>query len=161
MPVTYPASPASGKTKQNWSPIIQVAVEEVFSMMVGGEAKAVSMPETMSKDFTAMVGLAGAMCGVFTVICPMQTARAVASSMLGDPSVDNSGVMDAMGEICNMVAGNFKAKVAGLADGCMLSVPTVVAGADYEMHSLADGERFEMCFDFQGSLISVTLQLND
>lgn len=30
---------------------------------------------------------------------------------------------DALGEVCNMVAGNFKNKIAGLAEGGMLSPP--------------------------------------
>ena len=36
-----------------------------------------------------------------------------------------------LGELRNMIAGNFKLKVTSLADHCMLSVPTVITGDDY------------------------------
>jgi hypothetical protein len=39
-----------------------------------------------------------------------------------------------------MVAGNFKNKISGLGDGCMLSVPTVITGADYSLHALINDE---------------------
>jgi hypothetical protein len=40
-------------------------------------------------------------------------------------------VCDAIGEICHMVAGNFKNKLIGLVNSCMLSVPAVVTGRSY------------------------------
>ena len=55
----------------------------------------------------------------------------MASKML-EVEEDKTGseLADAMGEICNMVAGNFKNKIAGLSAGCMLSVPTVITGSE-------------------------------
>jgi hypothetical protein len=41
-----------------------------------------------------------------------------------------------------MVAGQFKAKI-GLEAQCMLSVPTVIAGRDYQMHPRTGGQRLE------------------
>jgi chemotaxis protein CheX len=81
--------------------------------------------------------------------------------MLGadDLSVGEN-VQDAFGEVCNMIAGSFKAKIAGLADGCALSVPTVISGKDYALHSLANGERYEVIFSFEGNPLSVTLDLH-
>jgi len=38
-----------------------------------------------------------------------------------------------MREIGN--TGNFKNKIDGLSDGCMLSLPTVITGSDYTLHS--------------------------
>jgi chemotaxis protein CheX len=153
-------APAENYAKENWADLIQVAVEEVFQMMVGGQATFLPNSELEKKDFSAMVGLAGAMCGVFTVSAPADAARAIAASMLGADSVDNTSIMDAMGEVTNMVAGNFKSKIIALAEGCMLSVPTVVAGGDYEMHSLADGFRTQLCFEFSGQKFCVALQLS-
>jgi chemotaxis protein CheX len=69
-------------------------------------------------------------------------------------------VSDALGEICNMVAGNFKNKIAGLGDGCMLSPPTVITGADYDLHSLADSPGLEVKLLFEGLPIVITLQIN-
>jgi len=69
-------------------------------------------------------------------------------------------VRDALGEMCNMAAGNFKAKINGMADACMLSIPTVVSGRDYQIHSLAAGERFEVAVTLEGLPIWVVLDLH-
>jgi hypothetical protein len=39
-------------------------------------------------------------------------------------------------------------------------VPTVISGKDYALHSLANGERFEVLFSFEGKPLSVTLDLH-
>jgi chemotaxis protein CheX len=67
---------------------------------------------------------------------------------------------DALGEVCNMVAGNFKNKVAGLAEGCMLSPPTVVTGSDYSLHSLADFPALDVSLLFEGMPVVISLQIH-
>jgi len=81
-----------------------------------------------------MVGLAGALCGMITIRCPSDTAVKLASKMAGDEAAKDPNIVgDATRELCNMVAGNFKAKVTSLADHCMLSVPTVIYVAAREI----------------------------
>jgi chemotaxis protein CheX len=159
---THLTNPAGDKTAHNWAPIIELAAREVFETMLGADPEPISDPsEAAAYAFTAMVGLAGKVCGVMSVRCGRDAAVTIASTMLGDNSADSQdSVMDALGEICNMVAGNFKAKIAGMAEGCMLSVPTVIAGADYELHSLADGETLETILSFHGFPLTFTLQLH-
>lgn len=53
--------------------------------------------------------------------------------MLGIPpdhSDSRKASADALGEICNIIARNFKAK-AGMGDACEPSVPTIIVGQDY------------------------------
>jgi chemotaxis protein CheX len=85
----------------------------------------------------------------------------MASKMLG-VEVDKVGpeISDALGEVCNMTAGNFKNKISGLAEGCMLSPPTVVTGSDYTLHSMADSPAIEVRLFFEGMLITISLQIN-
>ena len=74
-----------------------------------------------------MVGMAGALCGVLSIRCSTPSAAGIASKMLGEPVQSQECIeqqLDALGEICNMVAGNFKGRVDGLREQCMLSVPT-------------------------------------
>jgi hypothetical protein len=59
-----------------------------------------------------------------------------------------------------MIAGNFKNKLTGMADHCMLSVPTVITGGDYAFHSLADAGSLEVMFLFEGSALSVALEIH-
>ena len=64
-----------------------------------------------------------------------------------------------MGEICNMVAGNFKNKISGLGDSCMLSVPTVITGADYNVRSMVN-DTLQAAFLFEGEPVIVSLEVH-
>jgi chemotaxis protein CheX len=146
--------------EENWLPVLELAVEEVFEIMLGVRIKPVAQSEhAPSGDFTAMIGLAGALCGILTVSCDAKTAGQIAKSMLGDTAKSPEEVGDALGEICNMIAGNFKNKLAGTDERCMLSVPTVVSGGEYSVHSLADGNSVETILLFEGAPVAVRLQL--
>jgi chemotaxis protein CheX len=154
------ASLVTRSHEENWLPILELAVEEVFEIMVGCRVKVAEQSEHKpNEEFTAMVGLAGAMCGILTVRCDAQTAGEVAKRMLGDTADSQQQVADALGEICNMIAGNFKNKLTGTDGRCMLSVPTVISGGEYSFHSLAEGTSLEAVMLFEGAPIAVRLQL--
>jgi OmpA family/Chemotaxis phosphatase CheX len=101
---------ATRSQEENWLPILELAVEEVFEIMLGCRVKPVSRAEhTPSTEFTAMIGLAGALCGILTLSCDEKSVREMARCMLGPEIAESEGqVSDAMGEICNMIAGNFE-----------------------------------------------------
>ena len=146
--------------EENWLPVLELAVEEVFEIMLGCRVKPMAQTELKpNKEFTAMVGLAGALCGILTVCCDRKTAGEVARSMLGDVASSDEQVSDALGEICNMIAGNFKNKLAGTDERCMLSVPTVISGEEYNFHSMAEGNSVETVLMFKDAPIAVRLQL--
>jgi len=95
--------------EENWLPVLELAIEEVFEIMLGCKVRpGKDCGAGMKGEFTAMVGLAGALCGILTICCDSATAHQIAKCMLGD-AVENEGqVSDALGEVCNMVAGNFE-----------------------------------------------------
>jgi CheY-specific phosphatase CheX len=99
--------------EENWQPVLELAVEEVFEIMLGCRVKPVAKSEhPTSRDFTAMVGLAGALCGILTICCSSITAHQLAKTMLGAAAESEGQVGDALGEICNMVTGNFESASA-------------------------------------------------
>jgi CheY-specific phosphatase CheX len=99
--------------EENWQPVLELAVEEVFEIMLGCRVKPVAKSEhPASRDFTAMVGLAGALCGILTICCSSITAHQLAKTMLGAAAESEERVGDALGEICNMVTGNFESASA-------------------------------------------------
>jgi chemotaxis protein CheX len=101
-----------------------------------------------------MVGLAGTLCGVMSIRCDERTAKKITGRMLGSVgAVDPKDVPDAIAEICNMVAGNFKSKITQLAEHCMLSVPTVIRGNDYEMVTMSDGDQIQVGMTYEGAPI--------
>jgi hypothetical protein len=59
-----------------------------------------------------------------------------------------------------MTAGNFKNKIAGLGDGCMLSLPTVIAGGNYSLHALADTEVLQTVLLFEGYPVVISLEIH-
>lgn len=148
-------------TPENWLPLLELAVREVFEIMLGCKLEPMVSLNDMTLEFTAMVGLAGQLCGVVTMRSTAKSAVLMASKMLGiDPKEADQQTWDAMGEVTNMVAGNFKNKLTGLGDKCMLSVPTVITGADYSFHSLADAGPLEVMFMFEGSPLLVSLEIH-
>jgi chemotaxis protein CheX len=81
--------------------------------------------------------------------------------MLGtDEPTSEECIRDALGEICNMVAGSVKAQLSDVAEHCMLSVPTVVSGKDYQLYPLVDGLRIQVSRSFEDALIWMTLDLH-
>lgn len=147
---------------QKWVPLLDLAIREVFELMLGEKLTLSSeAPTHQQPEITAMVGLAGQVCGVMSIRCGLPVATRMASKMLGaEPAPDSPEIQDAFGEICNMVAGNFKNKIAGLGDNCMLSVPTVVTGSDYSLRSLADTDTLDTALLFEGMPFVVTLEIH-
>ena len=159
--MTTDTSFATRSREEDWLPVLELAVEEVFEIMVGCRVKPVPPAEHRPKgEFTAMVGLAGSLCGIVTVCCDALTAHKIAKSMLGETADTDEQVADALGEICNMITGNFKNKLAGTDNSCMLSVPSVISGGEYNFYSLADGTFMETVMLFEGAPVAVRLQLN-
>ena len=144
----------------DWGACIGTAMREVFSLMVASEITSASEDtERNIPEHTAMVGLAGVICGVLSIRCSSDAAALIASKMLGMPLEEATGQSrDALGEVCNMVAGAFKNQIKELERDCMLSVPTVITGSDYHLQSLAQGEFIRRDFAFDGNLITVVLQ---
>jgi chemotaxis protein CheX len=153
---------AANGNHENWISLIEVSAREVFELMLSSRLIVQeSSPDLSSLGMTSMVGLAGQLCGLLSVRCDRKAAALMTSKMLGVP-LDQVGpeVSDALGEICNMVAGNFKNKIAGLGDGCLLSPPTVITGTDYDLHSLAESPGLEVRLLFEGLPVVIALQVN-
>jgi chemotaxis protein CheX len=154
-------SSAVKSSYQDWVPLMELATREVFEMMLHCKLAAPEVAVNESFDTTSMVGLAGKICGILTFSCGARSATLMASKMLGLQATEGSReVLDAIGEICNMVAGNFKNKVSGLGEGCMLSVPTVITGKNYSLHSLADSPALEVRLLFEGMPFVISLRVH-
>lgn len=140
---------------------MEVAAREVFELMLGCKLTVRETPSGANLNITSMVGLAGKLCGVLSVRCDGKSAALMTSKMLGvEVAKAGAEMSDAMGEIANMVAGNFKNKIPGLGDGCMLSPPTVITGSDYAMRFLADSPAVELNLLFESMPIVITLKIH-
>jgi chemotaxis protein CheX len=145
-----------------WSALLEVSVREVFELMLGCRLSEYQGISDEPLNMTAMVGLAGQLCGMVSLQCSAKSSAMMAFKMLGvEPDQMGQEVCDAFGEICNMVAGNFKNKIAGLGEGCMLSVPTVITGNDYNLHSVTDRPVLEIRLQFESGPLVVRLQIDN
>jgi CheY-specific phosphatase CheX len=146
-----------------WAPLLDFSVREVFDIML---STTLNVHKSASNDkegeFTALVGLAGSLCGVLSIRCSNEAACTMASKMLGMSAEEvDSESLDALGEIANMIAGNFKGKLSGVGNHCMLSVPTIIVGSDYATRSMAVGNTIEAVFDFEEEPVRVILELHE
>ncbi|MGA1985902.1 MAG: chemotaxis protein CheX [Candidatus Sulfotelmatobacter sp.] len=153
-------SPAASQRHQTWTPLLEVAAREVFELMLGCQLTEWSAEQDVALDITAMVGLAGQMCGLLSLRCDQESATLMASKMLGlEPHHVGTEMGDAIGEVCNMVAGNFKNKISGMESGCMLSVPTVITGTNYNLYSHTDSPGLEVRLLFESKPVVISLQI--
>lgn len=152
---------ANDTTLESWRPFLELAAREVFEIMLGCKLEPRTDNSDPACEFTAMVGLAGQLCGLLTLRCGTKSAALMASKMLGiEIKQADQQMWDAIGEIANMVAGNFKNKLTGISDGCMLSVPTVITGSDYNCRSMTDNAPLEVSFLFEGAPLLISLELH-
>jgi chemotaxis protein CheX len=157
-----PPPKSANDPHKNWLPTLQLASQEVFELMLASRLDIPSVPhDEKGLDLTTMVGLAGQLRGVLTVRCSSKSAVLMAGRMLGlDAEAARKAMCDAAGEVCNMIAGNFKNKIIGLGDGCMLSVPTVITGADYSLHALGSDAAMRTTMLFEGEPVVLSLEIH-
>src|SRR5579863_984592 len=109
MKITAEILPGNHDTHQDWILLLEMATREVFDKMLSCK---LNLPETSPHeplDITAMVGMAGLLRGVLIVRCSRESGKLMASKMLGvGPDAVGPDLADALGEIANMIAGNFK-----------------------------------------------------
>lgn len=134
------------------------AVEEVFSLMMGIACSAADdCPINEPEMISSVIGLAGAMSGTAVLRGGERAAVRMATALTGATIASmNDTVKDAIGEICNMLAGAWKGKLPALASCCMLSTPMVVTGTHYQLHTRPKF-RIERFYKFEGLVFSFTV----
>lgn len=100
----------------------------VWSMVLGLKLKPTSLNRRPSADLSFVLGtvrISGAWQGELTLGCSAELARKVAAAMFGKSpeQAEPEEIRDAIGELTNMVGGNFKTILKG---ECRLSVPSIV-----------------------------------
>ena len=138
---------------------LDATVCEIFQMMLGVNCRRDAGPLTEETEWvTAVVGFGGLLSGACVFRSGGTAARKVASRMTGTEFDDlDDTVKDAVGEICNMLAGSWKGKVPELAASCGLSVPAVITGRDYKLHVQAPEFRLQHVYAFDGARFEVTI----
>lgn len=139
-------------------------VIEIFKVMFGFEINAVDvensdLPPSELDERTAIVGFSGSMRGSCQIRISSVAARLIASAMLGGAPVDgdDDSIDDALGELCNMLAGGWKNSVPALSSECALSPPTVISGRNYKVHMSKPSVKLSRTYRFDSNPLYLTL----
>jgi chemotaxis protein CheX len=106
--------------------------------------------------FAACVQIAGAWTGAVRLDCSEAFARQTAAAFLGIAAVDvaREQMLDALGEVTNMMAGSIKPL---LPKPCHISLPSIVDGADYELNIRKGRLVLTSEFESQGDRMKLSL----
>ena len=141
--------------------LLDQTVDEVFALMLGSTVsvcEAAVAPSNVPITLTAVIGLAGALSGAYTLVVNEATAKRIASTMLGIEVTElGDDAYDALGEITNILAGAWKSKIDALHAGCLLSVPTVVTGTQYDVHRKTTNFRMARSYMFVDSPLTINI----
>lgn len=115
------------------NPFVSSAVE-VFSTMLKCDltrgALSLNADFQPSHDISGVIGLSGKASGTVVVSVDRNVALSITERMLGErPNSINTDVIDAVGEVTNMIAGRAKAGLEHLA--MTLALPTVITGKNH------------------------------
>jgi chemotaxis protein CheX len=141
-------------------PFVSSAVS-VFSTMLGckveaGSASGQSLRDP-SFDVAGIIGLSGKSSGVVMVHMSRDLAISASEAMLGSkPPEVNSDVIDAVGELTNMIAGAAKAKLSPIFDS--VALPLVLVGQNSAI-SLPSRSSLT-CIPFQSPWGKLTIEID-
>lgn len=117
---------------------IRSAASEVFTTMLGMEVATGPEREDptgpdVADGVLAFIGLAGPWAGAGAISCSASLACKLCEALLmsENPAV-NEEVLDAMGEVTNMIIGSFKTLAEERLGPLGLSIPTVIYGRNFK-----------------------------
>jgi len=140
---------------------IRTSTADVFSTMLGIEVS--SQPEfsdlnapTVSDGVLALVGIAGSWAGTGAISCSAAFACRICNQFLMSDAVSvNEEVLDAVGEVANMIIGNFKTMIEEHLGPLGLSIPTVIYGRNFTSRSLGTNSWMVLPFRCESETITI------
>lgn len=137
---------------------LDLTVEEVFNTMVGIPCTVDADASGLNHTINAVIGFAGALRGTCIVKVNDDGALRLATALTGMPVADvDDLVTDAMGEMCNILAGAWKGRFTELSSACMLSVPMVTTGKEYKLHIPATSVAINRNYKFENHIMTVSI----
>jgi len=109
------------------------------------------------------IGFSGKAAGVVHLRLGLESARQVAARILGlePPQITDAGeINDAIGELLNIIAGNFKSNLCDAGLDCRLHPPRVTRASDSPAPKIPGGSMEYMAFSADRILVLVDVQVN-
>jgi chemotaxis protein CheX len=127
-----------------------VSVTELFESMLECTVQmgtpGIATEDDGVPDIIAVIGLSGTAQGTVALKLPIKTALKVVGRMVGSKfkTVDSS-IIDGIGELVNIIAGNAKGRFEG--HKITVSLPTVVRGSIYTLNNLENAIYLSVPFE--------------
>lgn len=138
------------------------ALKNTFQTMLSCEARrgnlVVKQDSRAAHEISGVIGLSGRAVGTVVVSFSTQVALKAASTMLMTEATRiDDDVLDAVGELTNMVAGAAKAELEEY--DLAVSLPNVITGAAHEVHFPSEVTPIGIAFDTDWGPISLEVGL--
>lgn len=147
------------------TPLAQ-ALEKAFQTMLSLKLETVnrsSVPEVVGEHILGTIGFSGKAVGRVFLRMSKPSARRIAGTILGvDPSSlnDLSEVNDVIGELLNIMTGNFKSNLCDAGLDCRLETPEVKATPDLQTPTIPGGGLERMAFKSGDIVLFVDVTVN-
>ena len=144
---------------------VRTAAHNVFETMLGTqlldrEPTREADSSVHSDGVVALIGLAGEWAGTGAFRCSAEMARKVSGLLLMQEfaAVDQE-VLDAVGDITNMILGNVKTVFEETLGPMGLSIPTVIFGRNFTTRSVGRNEWTVVPFELDGEVFEIQVSL--
>jgi chemotaxis protein CheX len=124
-------------------------VTELLADMIGVTCETTEEQTTKSNSYlSGTITLSGASEGQVCLSLPRKSAYNLVSKMLNmdESEINDEILMDAVGEMANIVAGNAKTKLAATKYKFSISVPTIVMGENHRTSMFHGQKENVACF---------------
>jgi chemotaxis protein CheX len=116
------------------------AVQKTFRTMLGAELKRLTAAMPFEGEhILCEIAFTGKATGAAALRLTTSTALQIAARVLGMPSADlddPATIDDVIGELSNMVVGNFKSNLCDAGLNCKLSPPVIRRTSDFKLRSI-------------------------
>jgi len=149
-------------TDTRWIEKLDGVVADVFNIMLQQSCEVVEdAADAAEIDIAAMILLSGAIEAQCLVEFPQVTAKKLTDAFLGSQDDwEDALIDDAIGELCNMIAGGWKSALGATASASGLSVPAISrARAPDRNPPNGCGLRMRRTYSFRNSPFTVSLAI--
>jgi chemotaxis protein CheX len=145
---------------------LSLALVKTFQTMLGMKLETVN-PRTAtpfsSQHVIGTIGFSGKAEGHVYLRLSLEGARHIASRVLGmslEELTNEADVTDAVGELLNIITGNFKSNLCDAGLDCRLHTPSVTRTEDFSVRSQPGGGSERMAFRSAEMLVYVDVTVN-
>jgi chemotaxis protein CheX len=109
------------------------------------------------------IGFSGKAEGFVYLRLSLEGSRLIASRILGmtlEELTNPGDITDAVGELLNIITGNFKSNLCDAGLDCRLHTPSVTRSTDFSVHAMQGGGSERMAFRSAEMLVYVDIAVN-